>query len=389
MSPEQAAGEADLDGRSDLYSLACVLYEMLAGQPPFTGPTAANVVHQHLTVDARPVSQLRPAVPPAIADVLARALAKTPADRFSPAAQFAAALGPLASAAAPAPRGPSRLVIGIGAAAVLVAVAVTAIVMRKSGDAPAVTIGPHDAGDPRRRARGGSRALPRRQVDRLCRRAHQRDADLRAPGEWRPTAGPDQRHDRQLPLAPWSPDGLADRLPVQRRSLRGPGPGWPPAPPHPDRTGRLRPDHRHGDAHHRLRLVAGRRPDRIHHRCQHQPSNPSDADGRGTRRPGRSRRVLRPRLVTRRPDHRALGRECRLRVRDRLLRQFRGLGHLAGPAGWIPGDRIDPGSMPSTCRRSGPAMGANSSGCPTATAPAMSISSRCETASHPMARRGG
>ena len=141
MSPEQAAGEADLDGRSDLYSLACVLYEMLAGQPPFTGPTAANVVHQHLTADARPVSQLRPAVPPAIADVLARALAKNPADRFSPAAQFAAALVPLASAAAPAPRGPSRLVIGIGAAAVLVAVAVTAIVMRKSGDAPAVTIG--------------------------------------------------------------------------------------------------------------------------------------------------------------------------------------------------------------------------------------------------------
>ena len=141
MSPEQAAGEQDLDGRSDLYSLACVLYEMLAGQPPFTGPTAANVVHQHLTADARPVSQLRPAVPAPIADMLSRALAKNPADRFSPAAQFAAALVPQTAAAPAAPRGPSRMVIGLGAAAVLVAVAATAIVMRKSGDAPAVTIG--------------------------------------------------------------------------------------------------------------------------------------------------------------------------------------------------------------------------------------------------------
>jgi len=141
MSPEQAAGESDLDGRSDLYSLACVLYEMLAGQPPFTGATAANVVHQHLTADARPISQLRPAVPPAIADVLARALAKNPADRFSPAAQFAAALVPQAAAAPVAPRGPSRLVIGLGAAAVLVAVAATALLMRRPGDAPMATIG--------------------------------------------------------------------------------------------------------------------------------------------------------------------------------------------------------------------------------------------------------
>src|SRR5580765_8396597 len=106
MSPEQAAGETDLDGRSDLYSLACVLYEMLSGQPPFVGPTAANVVHQHLTVEARPISQLRPAVPPAIADVLARALAKNPADRFSPAAHFATALSASAPHAA-APRAAS------------------------------------------------------------------------------------------------------------------------------------------------------------------------------------------------------------------------------------------------------------------------------------------
>jgi len=92
MSPEQAAGGDDVDGRSDLYSLGCVLYEMLGGQPPFTGPTVQSVVRQHLTVEPRPVSQLRPAVPSEIAALLARALAKNPADRFNPAAQFVEAL---------------------------------------------------------------------------------------------------------------------------------------------------------------------------------------------------------------------------------------------------------------------------------------------------------
>ncbi len=92
MSPEQAAGAETLDGRSDLYSLACVLYEMLAGQPPFTGPTVESVIHQHISVDPRPITNLRPAVPPEIAGALARALAKTPADRFNPVAQFGEAL---------------------------------------------------------------------------------------------------------------------------------------------------------------------------------------------------------------------------------------------------------------------------------------------------------
>ena len=65
MSPEQAAGDGDIDGRSDLYSLACVLYEMLAGQPPFTGPNAATITRQHLIANAPPITNLRPAVPAA------------------------------------------------------------------------------------------------------------------------------------------------------------------------------------------------------------------------------------------------------------------------------------------------------------------------------------
>jgi len=99
MSPEQAAGERDVDGRSDLYSLGCVLYEMLGGQPPFTGPTSEAIARQHLVTEAAPVTNLRPTVPPEVAGALARTLAKNPADRFNPAAQFVQALSPASGAA--------------------------------------------------------------------------------------------------------------------------------------------------------------------------------------------------------------------------------------------------------------------------------------------------
>jgi len=118
MSPEQATADRDVDGRSDLYSLACVLYEMLAGQPPFTGATAESLVRQHVMTPPPPVTQFRPAAPPAVNDALMRALAKAPADRFNPVGQFSTAIRPSAmTAPARAPVGSTRPSIGWTAAA--------------------------------------------------------------------------------------------------------------------------------------------------------------------------------------------------------------------------------------------------------------------------------
>jgi serine/threonine-protein kinase len=92
MSPEQATADRDLTARSDVYSLACVLYEMLAGSPPHTGPTAQVVLMRILTEDPRPVTDVRKSVPVHVASVLAKALEKLPADRFEDAEAFRTAL---------------------------------------------------------------------------------------------------------------------------------------------------------------------------------------------------------------------------------------------------------------------------------------------------------
>ncbi|HYV98035.1 MAG TPA: protein kinase [Gemmatimonadaceae bacterium] len=92
MSPEQAMGERTLDARTDVYALGCVLYEMLVGEPPFTGPTAQAIVAKVMTDTPRVLSELRRSVPPALEDAVATALEKLPADRWATAAQFADAL---------------------------------------------------------------------------------------------------------------------------------------------------------------------------------------------------------------------------------------------------------------------------------------------------------
>src|SRR5437879_3758922 len=92
MSPEQASGGGPIDGRSDVYSLACVLYEMLVGEPPYTGPTAQVVIAKRFTDPVLSGRRLRETIPPAIDAAVSKALAKAPADRFVSAAQFANAL---------------------------------------------------------------------------------------------------------------------------------------------------------------------------------------------------------------------------------------------------------------------------------------------------------
>ena len=92
MSPEQATGGRELDARSDVYSLAAVVYEMLAGEPPHTGPTVQTVIAKLLTERPTRIRTVRDTVPEGIDTAVAKALAKVPADRFGSAAEFAAAL---------------------------------------------------------------------------------------------------------------------------------------------------------------------------------------------------------------------------------------------------------------------------------------------------------
>jgi serine/threonine-protein kinase len=99
MSPEQAMASRDVTAESDVYSLACVVYEMLAGQPPFSGPTAMALLARHSLDNVPSLKIVRGTVPDAVEDAIVRAMAKVPADRFHSAMDFAAALTDHAGAA--------------------------------------------------------------------------------------------------------------------------------------------------------------------------------------------------------------------------------------------------------------------------------------------------
>jgi len=123
MSPEQALGEQTLDGRSDLYSLACVVYEMLAAEPPFTGPSAQAILAKRFS---EPVPHLRTVrdVPAAVEQAVTRALARVPADRYATAEEFVAALTAVPTALPPRRRlGAREAVAGVVLLAVALSVA--------------------------------------------------------------------------------------------------------------------------------------------------------------------------------------------------------------------------------------------------------------------------
>ncbi len=149
MSPEQTRGDRTLDERSDVYSLGCVLYEMLVGEPPHTGSTAQSVVTKVLGDTPTDIRRRRDTVPPSIERVVEKALAKLPADRFSTAAEFAAALkggvrltySPAEALRVIAGRNSRQLLWLAGAAVLLALAVVTTLTVLRGDGARIITVG--------------------------------------------------------------------------------------------------------------------------------------------------------------------------------------------------------------------------------------------------------
>jgi TolB-like protein len=148
MSPEQSTGSSEIDGRSDEYSLACVVYEMLVGEPPFTGPTAQAIIARHSMDLVSPPSIVRSTIPDAVEGAILRALSKIPADRYPTTALFAEALNTPSAATGAyrratlerAVRRPGRKVWRMAAVAVVLAALAAYLAVRwaRAGRATAV-----------------------------------------------------------------------------------------------------------------------------------------------------------------------------------------------------------------------------------------------------------
>jgi tRNA A-37 threonylcarbamoyl transferase component Bud32/tetratricopeptide (TPR) repeat protein/TolB-like protein len=120
MSPEQAAGERNLDARSDIYSLGCLTYELLAGHPPFLGTSAREVLARHALDPVPTLTLARPGISRSVDEAITRAMAKVAADRFATAVEFARALeAPAAPVTPPRSRGRFRNQIGVASLALL------------------------------------------------------------------------------------------------------------------------------------------------------------------------------------------------------------------------------------------------------------------------------
>jgi eukaryotic-like serine/threonine-protein kinase len=154
MSPEQAGGSSTLDGRSDVYSLGCVLYEMLGGEPPFVGPTPQSVMAKQVVAPPPPLRARRSEVPEPVERVLAKALAKEPGDRFSTAAEFTSALEAIGSTARPQAGGRRRAaaLLSLGAlvaTALLFALGLGEDREEKPAETPTIAVLPfQNLGDP-------------------------------------------------------------------------------------------------------------------------------------------------------------------------------------------------------------------------------------------------
>ncbi len=155
MSPEQAMGDRDISPRSDVYALGCMTYEMLVGEPPFTGPTAQAIVARVMTEEPRGLISQRKSIPPHVEAAVQTALSKLPADRFASAADYAAALNDpsltqrFVATSPVAKKNQWRLAAVIGGAALLVGAALGMLLARPApapGDLVRVIMALPDSG---------------------------------------------------------------------------------------------------------------------------------------------------------------------------------------------------------------------------------------------------